>query len=279
MKRSIIVLLLICCLSLMSCSNEASSTTPESAQGMSVEVEKSLLTTEEFTSLYPTIIYGTCTSLRQEEISGITTYCFDIAVKKTLAGSIKKDVIEFRNYECLLKAGEEYFLGIEPVADVFSGEDYYIGTVVFSPSQEKTPGNVLLPDSVKTTEDLEKELVRCAAVSPYAGNDEIMGDYIRSEDPLEIAGQSEIILSATVTAIENAAANDRIWVSCEVKKIIKGKPDSMHITAILPVGSVEEGDDYLLMLQHVDKNSTFLIVTSRNSVFPADSETAKLLTH
>ena len=98
-------------------------------------------------------------------------------------------------------------------------------------------------------------------------------DYIKSTDMKEVLQKSECVLQIVIEYIDDDPmyAKDRVVCKCKVISTLKGKFTHNTPTVILPLGNYSEGEQYIVAV-NVEKNSTVLTMSSKNSIFSIDQK-------
>ncbi|GEM_PF-7066905 len=235
-------------------------------------VEHMDLTLEEMVTLYPHVISATCISKEIQAKGGIATAVMKYTVDEEYRGNIGKEEIEFNSYEGdLFEVGEQIILCVEPVGDVFTGNDYYIGAPLYLPENPKAQSYIHIPKDIHTQEDMRNAIVKYSEAHPYEG--EVLGDYIHSTDLDEICDESEHIAEVMISEIEYTG-EEHMWTNCEVIKNYKGRLDSSSISITMPKDSVKVGESYIVLFNKPDETAVFYVVSSRNSVYKSESTEA-----
>ncbi len=171
-----------------------------------------------------------------------------------------------------LKNGSSYVLFMQKQEDVFTGvTSYAYGQKIF------TEGDKLFTDTITdiaglTEEEFIARLKETTKTVSYTGNEFLKGAYIHATDLPTIVSETACIAVVKVNSVLQTG-EDRVMAVCALVEALKGSlPASFQ--AIVPLGSVKQGDSVLLLLKRVDG---IYVISSQNSLFSVDSEEAAII--
>ena len=171
-----------------------------------------------------------------------------------------------------LKNGSSYVLFMEKQEDVFTGvTSYAYGQKIY------TEGDTLFTDTITdiaglTEEEFIARLKETTKTVSYTGNEFLKGAYIHATDLPTIVSETACIAVVKVNSVQQTG-DDRVMAVCTLVEALKGSlPASFQ--AIVPLGSVKQGDSVLLLLKQVDG---IYVISSQNSLFSVDSEEAAII--
>ena len=171
-----------------------------------------------------------------------------------------------------LKNGSSYILFMDKQEDVFTGvTSYSYGQKIY------TEGDKLFTDTITdiaglTEEEFITRLKETTKTVSYTGNEFLKGAYIHATDLPTIVSETACIAAVKVNSVQQTG-EDRLMAVCAPSEVIKGSlPASFQ--AIVPLGSVKQGDSVLLLLKQVDG---IYVISSQNSLFSIDSEEAAII--
>ncbi len=171
-----------------------------------------------------------------------------------------------------LKNGSSYILFMDKQEDVFTGvTSYSYGQKIY------TEGDKLFTDTITdiaglTEEEFITRLKETTKTVSYTGNEFLKGAYIHATDLPTIVSETACIAVVKVNSVQQTG-EDRLMAVCAPSEVIKGSlPASFQ--AIVPLGSVKQGDSILLLLKQVDG---IYVISSQNSLFSVDSEEAAII--
>ena len=127
----------------------------------------------------------------------------------------------------------------------------------------------------------EKELIDLIKTCVKKNGDKdfgpISGAYIKATDLGEIAAETPFIYKVKVLSFEYPpTTKDRVLAECQVLQTWKGGEEAV-ITAILPAEGIQVNGKYILMLTRYGEAGSVFLISSPQSVIPADSpEAAKI---
>ena len=171
-----------------------------------------------------------------------------------------------------LKNGSSYVLFMDKQEDVFTGvTSYSYGQKIY------TEGNKLFTDTITdiaglTEEEFITRLKETTKTVSYTGNEFLKGAYIHATDLPTIVSETACIAAVKVNSVQQTG-DDRVMAVCTLVEALKGSlPASFQ--AIVPLGSVKQGDSALLLLKRVDG---IYVISSQNSLFSVDCEEAAII--
>ena len=118
-------------------------------------------------------------------------------------------------------------------------------------------------------ESLEKERVDAILADAPPPEKAFYGvEYSRSRDASEILEATECVF-AVVPVSESIPGSRTVAWLCRVQAALRGQPVYREIHIVFFPGDVEEGKEYLVLLNQVD-GGTLYVLSSRNSVYPLE---------
>ena len=135
-------------------------------------------------------------------------------------------------------------------------------------------------DAVRSSgvEDLEglsfkrilESLTELVSVIPCQYSAEITSDYIHSYNREEIQAFSPFTARLTALEITNTLS-DRMWCECRITEMIKGTLPKDTVTIVLPLGSVETGQEYVISFRPVGESddSNYYIISAPAGIYPS----------
>lgn len=269
-----ILLLPAALLTLPGCGKDAADTeSPDSAgTAASVDIQWAGWTLDQYIEHAPCIFVGTCTKCREKADNGSAVLEFDIS--HSYKGSYDPAVTDFTALSgnpCTV--GEEYLIFCGRDASVYSGKDSY-GIAVAVCDTDKG----LWHSGIKDVEfdrlaDVLSYVEEKAGRFPAPDENAVSGDYIRSENILEIFDGSPYVIVAEITGICDDSLDDRTVYTFSLNDTIKGKvTDEQWIIAFKD--SMKVGEKYLLLLDKPGKDSLLFTMSSLKSVQALDSDEA-----
>lgn len=278
MKKSIIFLILIC-LFLTACGNEAPSTLPPAAS-QETRAETAASSTSNQSA------YGLKLPLSIEEAVEMFPYIADVLITSDPVPavndgfSVSADILEWfqgegedqitlRLYDTSLKRGTHYILFMEKVESVIEQTSYYsCGETVYSLEDRLYTDSIVSPETL-TEEDFLGKLRTVVQSCSYTGDEWIKGSYIHSDNIDTILNESAYIAEVVILSLQQTA-EDRELAVCRPLRSFKGELPASFQT-VVPLHSTEVNGQYLLMLKKVDG---IFEISSPHSIISAVSDEA-----
>ena len=217
------------------------------------------------------------TFLREESIDGMPyTWLLVFHLDRVLKGELTGDTVSVRTSMLELTEDVKYLVFCNGSGSVFEGKQ-----TILSSSDAVSQGpyglNVqsgLMGTEGKTYDDvvLAVEMVIASDQSNTASGGQ--ADFCASDDLREIYDFSNTVVVAVPTAISFNGVGDRTTYECSVERTLKGEQfETILVTAMKD--SLELGQSVLLLLTQHDAGSRAMVISSQNSVYPADSDEAR----
>lgn len=257
------------------------SSAPHSTQGAARRTPKPETATEvqfaEDASLYTlidsasVIMEGEVKSLTKSETLDFVSYA-EFEVKECIRGELEPgDTVTVRaNCGEQLYSGESYLLMTNPMGSVYEGKELFYQLDSYFSSVRSTEFSVLEGAKGAGFEEIVEKVRSYAAINGYTGSGGT-GFYCTSEDIGDIVDYSEIVVRVRVNETFYDGTPDRTSYTCEALECLKGNT-AKTIDVVALKHAMEPGGEYLIMLTRAEDE--LYTVSSRNSVFPAESPEA-----
>ena len=186
--------------------------------------------------------------------------------------------------------GEEYLLVLEKRVSVYYDRDryYVVGDIFISKDAESTGtmfGTVEMDQfvtgdigDVNSYGGIISYVTELSQKFPADKENDDKG-YIRSSDLQEIVAESNYIFKVKVVEYDGgAASNNTERFYCEISSRLKGFDSRNKVLIVFSAGTVEIGDECIVMLDKPGEYSLFYILSSKNSVYPtSDTESIAII--
>ncbi|MBQ2518132.1 MAG: hypothetical protein II536_04815 [Clostridia bacterium] len=218
------------------------------------------------------IIKGIVESTAESETLDFVSYA-EFTVTECIRGDIGPgDTVPVRaNLGEKLRNGNEYLLMVNPMASVFEGRELFYQIDSYFSSVQDTEFSVLEGAKGAGFEEIVEKVRAYAADNEYSGSDVGRGFYCTSEDIKDIVDYSEIVVRVRVNETFYDGTPDRTSYTCEALECLKGNT-AKTIDVVALKHAMEPGGEYLVLLTRSWEE--LYTVSSRNSVFPAESPEA-----
>ncbi|MCR5809300.1 MAG: hypothetical protein K6G56_07030 [Clostridiales bacterium] len=250
------------------------------------------MTIDEAASRFNYIVTAVCRGSADEA----NIYPFTVADSfgKSLEGDIEVCIPDYSNTSLAdgfrPSEGSEYLLFLSRRANVMNGREYFLA--------EQTVGrengrNHIFDIADMTYDELIAAMPGVIAENPCTEPDEIIGDFIRSDDPEVIFEGSDAVLLAKVVSMTRPMfaplTYDGDWILLEIERTVKGDEAKIEALilrakefpsavpcALVPAGSVKEGETMVFCFTLIEGTGP-LIVSAPNAIFSPDSSEGRLL--
>jgi len=174
--------------------------------------------------------------------------------------------------------GEEYVLILERHVSVYYDTDKYlvIGDI-YIPKKHISDSTIYGEENISNwVPEVDTEINNYEAIISRIENSVDMSpecgyygtDYIHSDNIEDIKEQTEFIFEVKVGESTGGSENNNTEsFNCEVLNCLKGEANSEMIEIIFVADTVEEGNEYMVMLSHKG-NANFYTLSSKYSVNP-----------
>lgn len=241
---------------------------PEKTELRFAEAEYAGWSLDQYIENSQNVFLGVCTSVTEKEdnVEGVITF----RIEEALKGKPDASVTEFRAVSAApFRTGGEYLIFCSRETSVFSGKEWYgISTVLYDKDDALVHEAIpeLAPGSLREACAYVKDFVKDSPAEPDGVR---YGDYCRSSSLDEIYEASSNVLTAKITGVLDNSLSDRTQYTFSVTKEYKGKvADEQWI--ITTKDALEVGREYLLLLNKPDSSASFLMISSRNSIYAAN---------
>lgn len=265
-KIFIVTLLLLCAVTLCSCTTPSNTDTQNDVSFSSTNSSLRHVTLEEYLSQATNIASATYVGI------GKNTDAYQDLVFTPVSQLKGNELIEdfhIRIYKdngssATYTPGKTYLLILRKIVSVYYPYDIY------SPSQYLIP----VDNTDLSAEDPPAPNI-VSYIKEYIKNDTSVAqpqgtEYIRSTDLVDIVSGSSIIAKVTpIEYIGESKNNDTERYLCTVDSVIKGNLSQETVKIIFISDTVTVNSQYVVMIEQLG-TSTFYTLSSRNSVYPVD---------
>ena len=296
---------LILLFSLTACSKESQSPSDTTLNHLS-EQRVRYMTFEELVAASTDIIKGKCVGINHtEKYSEYEFYVVNRYLGEDVSGNIfvyvpknnvsvignevstVYDIYSYNTNDLDFKEGFEYYLVLSRRVSVYLSRDRYIniGGNLFMPANDIANSSLYGEpitkhsqlESIDTEKDLSDYLSKLACemidnkqTKPFVGT-----AYITDTDIDSVIDKSDFIFKIKVgEEVFKGVADDRYTFDCTVISSLKGSATKDEIARIVfPMGTVEEGKEYIVALTELpDCSPRTFVMSSKNSIYELSSQ-------